>query len=669
MGSIDSSTVARGGSVPIPLAGSVLAGTRARLIAGAAVILVVSGAIVATRANSAPAAAPVRTAPVARGTVTQTVQVSGSINPATQTRLSFKVSGILAQTLVTVGQMVTAGQPLAQLDTSDLQVALSQASASLASAQANYDKASAGATPQDIAIAKQAVDGAKSALDQTQQSTANDVATAQQSLATLKGAYAAAQNAFQLYASTVPTDVGTFTSSLGSTRSILSTAVVDLNVKSTADTTTARTDVGQADSAMANAQTAAGNQLATALTQWQSARDGVISAWQQFDSAVQRGTDTSGATTQYQSAQLTYTTATARLQAAISAASSSLTSAGSSVSAAQSTLSSATSNFDSALDPARGDLLGFQNALASEMQLVTSITNELTQLDTNLATITSDVGGGGYVTAAQAVTTAQTKSSGSLASAQSSYQAAILALNKTAAPPQSYDIAAAYAGVLSAQAALDKANNDVASATLTAPSAGVIAAINSQPGEEVAAGGTANPFIVLSNTSTIALHGTVGEADISKLKLGQVATVTVDALGSGTSLTGRVTSLDPVATIQQGVPVYGVDVTIDLPDPAVRAGMTGTANVIIASKQGVLTVPNLAIKSQGGKRYIQVLRNGKVENVNATFGISNDSVTEVTSGVQTGDQVVLPAPRAAGSGQPSTGGRGGGPGGLRIGGG
>ncbi|MDE3101711.1 MAG: efflux RND transporter periplasmic adaptor subunit [Chloroflexota bacterium] len=666
MGSVDSTTVARGGGVPMPLAGSVLAGTRARIIAGIAVIVLVSGGIVATRVTATPAAAPVRTAAVTRGTVTQTVQVSGSINPATETRLSFDVSGKLAQTLVSLGQTVTAGQPLAQLDTSDLTVAVAQAQASLASAQANYQKASAGATPQDIAVAKQAVDSAKSALDQTQQSTANDVATAQQALTSLKSGYGAAQNAFQLYASAVPTDVGTFTTSLGSTRAILAQANVDLNTKSTADTTSAHTGIAQADGAMANAQTVAGNQLATALTQWQSARDGVISAWQQFDNAVAKGTDTTGPAQQYQSAELTYTTATSRIEAALASASSSLTSAGSSASSAQSALNSATSSIDPSLDPARGDLLGFQNALSSETQLATSIPNELTQMGTSLQTITSAVTGG-YVSAAQAVTTAQTKSSGSVSSAQNAYRAAIASLDQTSAPPQSYDIAAAYAGVLSAQAALDKANNDLASATLTAPSPGVVSAINFQPGEDVSAGGTANPFIVLSNTSTIALHGTVGEADIAKLKLGQVATVSVDALGTGSLLTGKVTSLDPVATIQQGVPVYGVDVTIDVPDPSVRPGMTGTANVIIASKQGILVVPNLAIKSQNGQRYVQVLRNGKVENVDATFGISNDSMTEVTSGLQEGDQVVLPGPRPGASGRATNGGFGGGRGPVIVG--
>jgi hypothetical protein len=112
-----------------------------------------------------------------------------------------------------------------------------------------------------------------------------------------------------------------------------------------------------------------------------------------------------------------------------------------------------------------------------------------------------------------------------------------------------------------------------------------------------------------------------------------------------------------VATIQQGVPVYGVDVTIDLLSQALRPGMSGTAQVIIASKQGVLTVPNLAIRSQGGRRYVQVLKDGEAVDTEVTFGIANDTVTEVSSGLEEGQLVVLPQPRAGSTTRP------GGPGG------
>jgi hypothetical protein len=130
-------------------------------------------------------------------------------------------------------------------------------------------------------------------------------------------------------------------------------------------------------------------------------------------------------------------------------------------------------------------------------------------------------------------------------------------------------------------------------------------------------------------------------------------------------MTGRVTSLDPVATIQQGVPVYGVDVTIDLPSPQVKAGMTGTATVVIASKQGVLTVPNLAIRTSAGRRFLQVLKDGEPVDTDVTFGIANDTTTEVLSGVAEGDLVVLPAARATSTPRAGAGGgfgQGGGPG-------
>jgi multidrug efflux pump subunit AcrA (membrane-fusion protein) len=136
-----------------------------------------------------------------------------------------------------------------------------------------------------------------------------------------------------------------------------------------------------------------------------------------------------------------------------------------------------------------------------------------------------------------------------------------------------------------------------------------------------------------------------------------VANVTVDALGATTRMTGKVTGVDPVATIQQGVPVYGVDVTIDVPNAAMRPGMSGTANVILVSRQDVLTVPNLAVKTQGSRRYLQVLKDGQPVDVDATFGISNDTLTEVTGGgLKEGDLVVLPQARAGATVAPNRGG-------------
>jgi macrolide-specific efflux system membrane fusion protein len=91
------------------------------------VAAIVGTAAVVARGNTGTPKAETRTATVARGNVTQTVTVSGSISAQGQARLAFKSGGKIAQIYVTSGQTVTLGQPLAKLDTTDLEAALATA--------------------------------------------------------------------------------------------------------------------------------------------------------------------------------------------------------------------------------------------------------------------------------------------------------------------------------------------------------------------------------------------------------------------------------------------------------------------------------------------------------------------------------------------------------------
>ena len=217
-----------------------------------------------------------------------------------------------------------------------------------------------------------------------------------------------------------------------------------------------------------------------------------------------------------------------------------------------------------------------------------------------------------------------------------------------------FNLQSAQVSVDNAQNSVTTAKSNLDAAVLAAPAAGIVASIANQVGEFVTGGNTNSAFIVLTNTTSMVLHGTVGEADIAKLKLGQVANVTVDAL-TGQRMTGKVTSLDPVATISQGVPVYGIDIAVDVPASGLKAGMSGTAAVILASKQNVLTVPNTTIRTVNGQRGVQVLNGGEVVDTAVTFGLSNDTVTEVVNGLAEGDTVVIPQARASASTQPNRG--------------
>ena len=91
------------------------------------------------------------------------------------------------------------------------------------------------------------------------------------------------------------------------------------------------------------------------------------------------------------------------------------------------------------------------------------------------------------------------------------------------------------------------------------------------------------------------------------------------------------------------------------------------------SRYDVLTVPSAAIQTENDTSYVRVLKNGKVSNVTVTTGISDDTNTEITSGLTEGDVVVTGTSATTTSGTSSTtspfsgsGGRGSGGGGTAI---
>ena len=599
------------------------------------VVAITVAGVLAAACSSAPPAAELRTAQVTRGAVTQTVAVSGSVSSAGTVKLNPATNGRVAQLLVTVGQQVTAGQPLAKLDTTDLVSALTTAQNNLSSAQANYDKAVAG------------LSDAQSTLAQTQQSTANDIASAQQAFAKLKANYSSASTSFANLSVSIRPDVQAFTSNIDGVRIQLQQTINDMSARQSPDVQSARGSLYNADTTLVNAQSYASGQLTAALGEFTTARDAVANAIAAFDAAIVLGADPSTASSGYQTALSTYAQTVSRLTNALDAPTSAIASAQGSVSAAQQSINTPTSRADGYLDQARADFVGLQSQLTSEAQLSSAVKSRLTSITSNLSTITDAVSGS-YISAQANITSAQIRAAQSVQNAQ------------TAVNNQPASVQSALISLQNQQTAVATAQNNLDNALLKATVSGVVTTISAQVGENVTTNSTAG-FIVLANTGSMALHGTIGEADVVKLKVGQVATITVDAIGTA-KMTGKVTSLDPVATIAAGVPVYGVDVTIDLPSQSVRPGMSGTANVIIASSPNALTVPNLAVKTASGRRYLTLMQDGKPVDTDVTFGISNDTVTEVLAGVKEGDVVALPQPRAAASGGANRGVQIGGPG-------
>jgi RND family efflux transporter MFP subunit len=199
------------------------------------------------------------------------------------------------------------------------------------------------------------------------------------------------------------------------------------------------------------------------------------------------------------------------------------------------------------------------------------------------------------------------------------------------------------------QLSLSEAQQNYDYQDVASPIDGTVALIDVTPAEQVS-NGTAIATVVTSNEyATISLN----EVDAAKIVVGQKATLTFDAVNN-LSIAGTVSEVDGVGTVSQGVVTYNVKISFDSEDSRVKPGMSVNATIITAADQNVLIVPSAAVKTQGNISYVQELDQkystaqeaAGVTSVNApksfpvVVGLSDDTNTEIVSGLSLGDQVI-----------------------------
>jgi macrolide-specific efflux system membrane fusion protein len=129
------------------------------------------------------------------------------------------------------------------------------------------------------------------------------------------------------------------------------------------------------------------------------------------------------------------------------------------------------------------------------------------------------------------------------------------------------------------------------------------------------------------------------ESDITKVNVGQPATVTIDAL-TGVQLAAHVSAISTVGTTSSGVVSYDATLTLDQTDSQVKPGMSASASVIVSQAEGV-TVPNQAVSGSSSLATVNLLRNGKTVPQQVVAGLRGDSRTQIISGLKAGDQLVI----------------------------
>ena len=227
-----------------------------------------------------------------------------------------------------------------------------------------------------------------------------------------------------------------------------------------------------------------------------------------------------------------------------------------------------------------------------------------------------------------------------IASARAQVAQAQSALSKLKGDDRSRSLALAQ--LQQAALALEQAKLRFENATLVAPFAGTIAELNISIGQSAGVA-QVRPAVVVADLTSFHIDVGVDESSVGQLKVGQPVRVTIDALPDQ-DLTGHVDRIAPTATNVGGIISYKVTITLDPTSAAVRGGMSANVEIVTDTQTNVLIVPNWTIRIDRatGKTYVNVRRGDKLQEVEIVTGLRNTDESEVISGVNEGDVLVVP---------------------------
>jgi len=252
----------------------------------------------------------------------------------------------------------------------------------------------------------------------------------------------------------------------------------------------------------------------------------------------------------------------------------------------------------------------------------------------------------------------------------------------------------AKASITSAQVKLQIAQNTLKDAVLSAPFNGIISSVDGEVGQD------SSIVLIHMISPQLQVIAQVNEADISRVKVDQAAYLTL-ASGTEQRITGVVKQISPQATTVNNIQLYQVAITVDDKKGLLMPGMSTTANIIANESSSDMTLvqnmaftfaqtfkPSSASASAGGKqnassgvranaqggtiqgaptsaspanssrgnaasqtssKRVVVLENGQPVIKVVQTGLSDGQNTEIISGLEPGDKVVIGTSDGSGS--------------------
>lgn len=631
---------------------------RTSWIVGAVIILIGLG--LWWRSRSKKEVTPqVKTAVVTTTNVDATVSATGTLQPFTAVDVKSRASGTVLQMAVEEGTVVKKGQLICIIDRQDTLEAYEQATAAVNAAKAALLQAQENMQLQNASIGpqiRQSADSLTAAQAKVKQSeetltvqratSQTDIQQAQSNVKAAQAKLAQAQASSVAQPSLTQSAISQAQASLAANEATLKSAQQALQVEQNATLPQQAAAVqAQVDQAKSNVQTAQLDlQRQTGLlakgyvaqTTVDTARNTLVTAQSSLKTAQAQLDTLKG----QQAAELQ--DYQARVQTAQGAAQQ-----------AQAALKTAQTNT-------------VQNVLAQKNVTAAQAAVRQTQ-----AALASAIANQRQVAVQQAgLVSSQAQAS----QAEAALQAA--KANTTLSSVRAQDVAQDAAKLRAAQITAQNALLNLDQTRVVAPSAGIIlkkyvdAGTIIQSGNSGFSGGTA--IVNLANVSRMYVDVEVDEADIARVKKGQPVSIVLDAYPN-VPKHGVVRKVYPEAEVDQNVTYVHAQVELNHNDVTnqLRPLMNATCDFTVAQKKNVLAVPSSAVKDEGQKSVVTVIKDpqkplwlkSNQRQQTVQVGVVGDDLTQILSGLKQGDvvvtQTILPTDDAD-SGSGAAGGGGGG---------
>ncbi|MGI6081911.1 MAG: efflux RND transporter periplasmic adaptor subunit [Limnochordia bacterium] len=202
------------------------------------------------------------------------------------------------------------------------------------------------------------------------------------------------------------------------------------------------------------------------------------------------------------------------------------------------------------------------------------------------------------------------------------------------------------------ESAVETARKNLDSLTLKAPFEAMVLQLNAVVGTELStsssSSGERSPVVTLAAVGEWQVVAYVDESDLSLLEPGQQVQVTLAAL-EDRPFRGRLTAIGGEARVSQNVVTYPIYVELSEHEPLFRPGMTADIVVQVLHKPNVLVLPDPAIIDERGVTTVLLASNepnGEPTPVRIETGLKGNGFTEILSGLQEGQTVIIPGRQA-----------------------